>query len=118
MNELNEVSLKEHASFWLNAVLGQFGKEVQDLARQGTESYGEPVALHFSSILDVWRQAKEAFDDGEYNRALRLAQAAQLAIDEIDYMKSRYPYRDQTKEPGACSVKAVSAMSFGRSLCN
>lgn len=47
-----------------------------------------------------------------------MTQAIKLAMDEIDYMKSRYPYQDQTKEPVACSVKAVSAMSFGRSLCN
>jgi hypothetical protein len=118
MKELNEVSLKEHASFWLNAVLSQFGKEVQELAKGGTESHGEPVATHFLLILDIWRQSKEAFDKGSYDRALRMTQAIKLAMDEIDYMKSRYPYQDQTKEPVACSVKAVSAMSFGRSLCN
>jgi hypothetical protein len=98
MDELPEAFMKEQAAFWLNSTLSQFGKEVMELARQGVEAYGEPVALHFNEMFGVWRQSRNAFEDGEYAQALRLAQATQGAIGEIEEMKSRYPYRDRTKE--------------------
>jgi hypothetical protein len=82
----------------LNSTLNQFGKEVMELARQGVEAYGEPVAGLFGEILWNWRQGRDAFEARDYPHALRMAQATQGALGDIEDMKSRYPYRDRTKE--------------------
>jgi hypothetical protein len=60
MKALTETSTKQQAPFWLNAVLSQFGKEVKELTRQGTEGYSQTVVNHFVNTLDVWQQARKA----------------------------------------------------------
>jgi hypothetical protein len=94
LKALKETPIRQEAAFWLNAVLSQLGKEVKELTRQGTEGHSQPVADHFLEILNVWQQDRKAFEQGDYTRALSLAQATQMMINEIDEMKSRYPSRD------------------------
>jgi len=53
MKALKETSTRQEASFWLNAVLSQFNKEVKELRREGTEGYSQPVANHFLEILNT-----------------------------------------------------------------
>jgi hypothetical protein len=105
---VDELFMKDQATFWLNSTLTQFGKEVMELARQGVEAYGEPVAHHFGEIFWDWQQGRDDFEAGDYPRALRMAQATQGALDDIDDMKSRYPYRGQTNELEKGSIKPIS----------
>ena len=76
MNELKEISTKQQVPFWLNAVLSQFGKEVKELTRQGTEEYSPTAVDHFVNTLDVWQQARKAFEQEDYPRALDVMQVA------------------------------------------
>jgi hypothetical protein len=39
MKALKETSTSQEAPFWLNAILSQFGKEVKELTRPGTEGH-------------------------------------------------------------------------------
>jgi hypothetical protein len=104
MKALKETSTRQEASFWLNAVLSQFNKEVKELRRQGTEGYSQPVADHFLEILNVWQQGRKAFQQGDYPRGLGLAQATQVMINEIDEMKSRFAL-------GVCTSRGMGPKS-------
>jgi hypothetical protein len=76
MKALTETPTKQQVSFWLNAVLSQFGKEVKELTRKGTEEYSQTVVDHFVNTLDVWQQARKVFEQEDYPRALDVVQVA------------------------------------------
>jgi hypothetical protein len=104
MDQLDEGFIKEQAAFWLNSTLNQLGEELIELARQGVETYGEPVAGLFGEILWNWRQGRDAFAARDYPQALRMAQATQVALGDIEDMKSRYPYRGRAKEEASLAA--------------
>jgi hypothetical protein len=82
---------QEDASQKLSAVLASLVKELAELAAQGAKEHSEAVAAHMLTSLDCWYQARVAFAHGHYDRAMELAEATQMIIDDTPDLKQSYP---------------------------
>jgi hypothetical protein len=81
----------EEASQELSAVLASLVKELAELAAQGANEHSEAVAAHMLTSFDCWYQARVAFAHGHYDRAMGLAEATQMIIDDTPDLKRSYP---------------------------
>jgi hypothetical protein len=81
----------EEASQSLSHVLAQVAKEAAELAEKGAENYSNPLAYHLLAMVDCWYQGKGAFSDGHYEHAVQLAEATQMLLNDIPWMKQTFP---------------------------
>jgi hypothetical protein len=82
---------QEDASQKLSVVLASLVKELAELAAQGAKEHSEAVADHMLTSLDCWCQARAAFAHGHYDRAMEIAEATQMIIDDTPELKQSYP---------------------------